>query len=335
MPTCRITICDNRGQAGTGTMPLRPLTTKGRSKARASATGPAPQTRRMNRAHRHRLPAETSVPYERTKAPEPEPSHQHTIAELCSTKDFVEWVTVVADFQALVEPEVHGVLQAAEFGGGLDIADGDPDQTPTIMCDLPKVPLRDKKVSWETLLTGTVIISEEGRLTIEIRLARSSERKNRSSPEPPCRWEASTLSFSMPYVCRSTSGKRAHNSTRCVIHYATGDSEEEGAPSNLLLMEKRPSKNSARSPALNQVEFSLRRDENLQIGATHASTSARRRTTTAGIGMKIGEPLPNGLGSRGSPIAGINDAFSPSCMTRSGHRPGSVEGAPPFAEASC
>ena len=128
--------------------------------------------------------------------------------------------------------------------------------------------------------------------------------------------------------------KRAHNSTRCVIHYATGE-EEEGAPSNLLLMEKRPSKNSARSPALNQVEFSLRRDEDLQIGATRASTSARRRTTTAGIGMKIGEPLPNGLGSRGSPIAGINDAFSPSSMTRSGHRPGSVGGAPPFAEASC
>ena len=74
-------------------------------------------------------------------------------------------------------------------------------------------------------------------------------------------------------------------------------------------MEKRPSKNSARSPALNQVEFSLRRDEDLQIGATRASTSARRRTTTAGIGMKIGELLPNGLGNRGNPIAGTNDAF--------------------------
>ena len=67
-------------------------------------------------------------------------------------------------------------------------------------------------------------------------------------PEPPCGWEASTLSFSMPSTSgrsqRPTSSssalafqtiydaaaKRAHNSIpRCVIHYATGDSEEEGA----------------------------------------------------------------------------------------------------------
>ena len=33
-------------------------------------------------------------------------------------------------------------------------------KTPTIVCDLPNVPLRDKKVS------GKVVISEEGRLTI-------------------------------------------------------------------------------------------------------------------------------------------------------------------------
>ena len=120
----------------------------------------------MFRAPRHRLPSETSVPYERTRAPEPEPSRQRTIAELCSTKDFVEWVTAVADFQALVEPEVHGVLQAAEFGAVWRSRMETLAKTPMIMCDLPKVPLRDKKVSWETLLTGKVVISEEGRLTI-------------------------------------------------------------------------------------------------------------------------------------------------------------------------
>eukprot|EP00439_Symbiodinium_sp_Y106_P065258 s5533_g10.t1 len=79
---------------------------RGRSRRELVPAGPAP-------------PApgpKTSVPYERTRAPEPAPSRQRTFADLCSTKDFVEWVTAVADFQALVEPEVHGVLQAAEFG---------------------------------------------------------------------------------------------------------------------------------------------------------------------------------------------------------------------------
>ena len=106
--------------------------------------------------------------------------------------------------------------------------------------------------------------------------------------------------------------KRAHNSTRCVIHYATGDSEEEGATLKLTRGETGFQKFRAVTGLINQVEFSLRRDEDLQIGATRASTSARRRTTTAGIGMKIGELLPNGLGNRGSPIAGTDDTFSPS-----------------------
>ena len=125
MPTCRITICDNRGQESQSATiggkqelapclsgRLRPKGAAGASK-RHRAGAPNPKDESGTQAP---PPAETSVPYERTKAPEPEPSHQHTIAELCSTKDFVEWVTAVADFQALVEPEVHGVLQAAEFG---------------------------------------------------------------------------------------------------------------------------------------------------------------------------------------------------------------------------
>eukprot|EP00439_Symbiodinium_sp_Y106_P038646 s2836_g4.t1 len=99
-------------------------------------------------------PSVTNVPYERTRAPEPEPSRPRTIAELCSTKDFVEWVTTVADFQALVEPEVHGVLQAAEFGAVWRSRIETLAKIPMIMCDLPRVPLRDKEVSWEILLTG-------------------------------------------------------------------------------------------------------------------------------------------------------------------------------------
>ena len=98
----------------------------------------------------------TNVPYERTRAPESEPSRPRTIAELCSTKDFVEWVTAVADFQALVEPEVHGVLQAAEFGAVWRSRIETLAKIPMIMCDLPRVPLRDKEVSWEILLTGKV-----------------------------------------------------------------------------------------------------------------------------------------------------------------------------------
>ena len=131
--------------------------------ARASATGtgaagaPNPKDESGTQAP---PPAETSVPYERSKAPEPEPSRQRTIPELCSTKDFVEWVTAVADFQALVEPDVHGVLQAAEFGAVWRSRMETLAKTPTIVCDLPNVPLRDKKVS------GKVVISEEGRLTI-------------------------------------------------------------------------------------------------------------------------------------------------------------------------
>ena len=141
---------------------------------RASAQGPLPEpcrrlSGRLQRAQQARTGAsgtgtagtrtqKTSVPYERTRAPEPAPSRQRTFAELCSTKDFVEWVTAVADFQALVEPEVHGVLQAAEFGAVWRSRV----ETPMIMCDLPKVPLRDKKVSWETLLTGKVVKSKGG-----------------------------------------------------------------------------------------------------------------------------------------------------------------------------
>ena len=118
-------------------MPLRPLTTKRAQQARASATGtgtagaPNPKDESGTQAP---PPAETSVPYERTK-----PSRQRTIAELCSTKETSRlWST----------------------------RDGDPGQDPTIMCDLPKVPLRDEKISWETLLTGKVVISQERRLTI-------------------------------------------------------------------------------------------------------------------------------------------------------------------------
>ena len=102
--------------------------------------------------------------------------------------------------------------------------------------------------------------------------------------------------------------KRAHNSTRCVIHYATGNSEEEGATLKLTHGETAFQK----FRAVTGLEPSLQQDEDLLTVATHARTSERQRTITAGIGMKIGELLPNGLGNRGSPIAGTNDAFSPS-----------------------
>ena len=154
-------------------------------------------------------PSETSVPYERTRAPEPEPSRQRTIAELCSTKDFVEWVTAVADFQALVEPEVHGVLQAAEFGAVWRSRMETLAKTPMIMCDLPRVPLRDKKVSWETLLTGKVVISEEGRLTIATTTKFRNQagqvvREEEHVPPRATLRVGSTLFSSTPFACHSS-----------------------------------------------------------------------------------------------------------------------------------
>ena len=86
------------------------------------------------------------MPYERTRAPEPEPSRQRTIAELCSTKDFVEWVTTVADFQGA--GRTRGARRSTG-GRGSGRSGGSRIETlakiPMIMCDLPKVPLRDKK----------------------------------------------------------------------------------------------------------------------------------------------------------------------------------------------
>ena len=129
-------------------------------------------------------------------------------------------------------------------------------KTPMIMCDLPKVPLRDKKVSWETLLTGKVVISEEGRLTI----ATTTKKTKPGRPGRPgggttratlwvaglhaflqhairlsffFKQEVSEANFKLFALAFQTiydaAAQRAHNSTRCVIHYATGNSEEEGA----------------------------------------------------------------------------------------------------------
>ena len=89
----------------------------------------------------------TNVPYERTRAPESEPSRPRTIAELCSTKDFVEWVTTVADFEALVEPEVHGVLQAAEFRAVWPSRIETLAKISMIMCDLSRERSRGKSSS--------------------------------------------------------------------------------------------------------------------------------------------------------------------------------------------
>ena len=118
----------------------------------------------------------------------------------------------MADFQALVEPEVHGVLQAAEFGAVWRSRMETLAKTPMIMCDLPKVPLRDKKVSWETLLTGKVVISEEGRLTI----ATTTKFRNQAGqvvreeehvlPRATLR-VGSTLFSSTPFACHSSSGR--------------------------------------------------------------------------------------------------------------------------------
>ena len=163
----------------------------------------------------------------------------------------------MADFQALVEPEVHGVLQAAEFGAVWRSRMETLAKTPMIMCDLPKVPLRDKKVSWETLLTGKVVISEEGRLTIATttkfrnQAGQVVREKEQVLPRATL-WvgglraflqhairlsffkrevsEANFKRFALAFqTIYDTAAKRAHNSTRCVIHYATGNSEEEGA----------------------------------------------------------------------------------------------------------
>ena len=308
--------------------------------ARASATGtgaagaPNPKDESGTQAP---PPAETSAPYERSKAPEPEPSRQRTIPELRSTKDFVEWVTAVADFQALVEPDVHGVLQAAEFGAVWRSRMETLAKTPTIVCDLPNVPLRDKKVS------GKVVISEEGRLTIATTTTTRNQagqvlREEEQVLPRATLWVGGLHAFLQHaiYVCRSASGRsprptssssrwpsrrsttllRSEPTTPPAASYITlRATQKRMEPLSNLLTEKRPSKSSARSPSLNLAEFSLQQDVGLLTAATHARTSERRRTTTAGIGMKIGELLPNGLGSRGSPIAGIHDAFSSRSMT--------------------
>ena len=120
--------------------------------------------------------------------------------------------------------------------------------------------------------------------------------------------------------------KRVHNSTRCVIHYAMGNLEEEGA--TLKLTHGETALSFERSLVSNPAESLPEPGVGLWTAAIHETISERRRTTTAGTGMKIGELLPNDLGNRGSPIAGINDAFfipfhdperTPSCLSR-GHR---------------
>ena len=168
--------------------------------ARASATGtgtagaPNPKDESGTQAP---PPTETSVPYERAKAPEPEPSRQRTIAELCS------------------------------FVG-----------------DSP--------------YTGKVVNSEKGRLTIATTTKTRNQagqvlREEEQILPRATLWVGGLHAFLQHaiYVCRSASGRsprptssssrwpsrrsttqlrrEPHNSTRCVIHYATGNSEEEGA----------------------------------------------------------------------------------------------------------
>ena len=254
--------------------------------ARASATGtgtagaPNPKDESGTQAP---PPTETIVPYERAKAPEPEPSRQRTIAELRS------------------------------FVG-----------------DSP--------------YTGKVVNSEKGRLTIATTTKTRNQagqvlREEETGPaqshpvggRPPrfpsachirlsfCKREVSEANFKLFALAFQTiydaAAKRAHNSTRCVMHYATGNSEEEGATLKLThgetAFQKVPR---GHRPGTKSSSRSSRTKDLLTV-ATHARTSERRRTTTAGIGMKIGELLPNGLGNRGSPIAGTNDAFSPGADT--------------------
>eukprot|EP00439_Symbiodinium_sp_Y106_P011655 s5935_g1.t1 len=221
-------------------------------------------------------PAETSVPYERAKAPEPEPSRQRTIAELCSTKDFVEWVTAVADFQVWSSRSRMETLA----------------KTPTIMCDLPNA---GQVLPRATLWVGGLHAFLQHAIHLSFHKREVSEAN----------FKLFALAFQTIY---DAAAKRAHNSTRCVTHYATGNSEEEGATLKLTHGETAFQK----FRAVTGLEPSLQQDEDLLTVATHARTSERQRTITAGIGMKIGELLPNGLGNRGSPIAGTNDAFSPS-----------------------
>ena len=212
---------------------------------------------------------------------------------------------------------------------------------PMIMCDLPRVPLRNKKGSWETLLTGKVVISEEGRLTIATTTTFRNQagqvvREEEHILPRATLWvgglhaflqhairlsffkrEVSEANFKLFALAFQTiydaAAKRAHNSTRCVIHYATGNSEEDGATLKLT-----------------------HRETAFQKFRAVTGLEPSRVLAPAGRGpVDRGYPrhnqrelLPNDLGNRGSPIAGINDAFfipfhdperTPSCLSR-GHR---------------
>eukprot|EP00439_Symbiodinium_sp_Y106_P034676 s5887_g4.t1 len=123
------------------------------------------------------------------------------------------------------ETSVHGVLQAAEFGA-----------------------------VWRS---RKVVISEEGRLTIATTTKFRNQvgqvvREEEQVLPRATLWvgglraflqhairlsffkrevsEANFKRFALAFqTIYDTAAKRAHNSTRCVIHYATGNSEEEGA----------------------------------------------------------------------------------------------------------
>ena len=121
-----------------------------------------------------------------------------------------------------------------------------------------------------------------------------------------------------------TTTKRAHNSTRCVIHYAMGNLEEEGA--TLKLTHGETALSFERSLASNPAESLPQPGVGLWTAAIHETISERRRTTIVGTGMKIGGLLPNDLGNRGSPIDGINNAFFIPFHNLSGYRPISAVG---------
>eukprot|EP00439_Symbiodinium_sp_Y106_P032513 s4925_g3.t3 len=77
--------------------------------------------------------------------------------------------------------------------------------------------------------TGKVVNSEKGRLTI----ATTTKTRNQAGQVLREEEQVSEANFKLFALAFQTiydaAAKRAHNSTRCVMHYATGNSEEEGA----------------------------------------------------------------------------------------------------------
>ena len=186
------------------------------------------------------------------------------------------------------------------------------------MCDLPRVPLRNKKVSWETLLTGKVVISEEGRLTIATTTTFRNQagqvvREEEHILPRATLWVGGLHAF-LQHAIRLSFFKREVSEANFKLFALAFQTIYDAAakrPSNSPT-EKRPFKSSERSPALNLAEFLLQQDVGLWTAATHDTTSEScYQTTLATVAVRsLRSMMP----------------FSFRFMTQSGHRPVSVGG---------